>query len=109
MAKKVARYTVFLTPAVYTCWSSGETLGAFLECALWVIFLSAHVCCVVSFRLFCLVVVVVFITVFVVLQALKTPGAHPVHKATIMPRGQALGYVMQLPEGDQTSMSRKQV
>lgn len=42
-------------------------------------------------------------------QAMKTPGAHPVHKATIMPRGQALGYVMQLPEGDQTSMTRKQV
>lgn len=38
-----------------------------------------------------------------------TPGAHPVHKATIMPRGNALGMVMQLPEGDQTSMSRKQV
>lgn len=44
-----------------------------------------------------------------VLQALKTAGAHPVHKATIMPRGNALGMVMQLPEGDQTSMSRKQV
>lgn len=41
--------------------------------------------------------------------AMKTPGAHPVHKATIMPRGQALGYVMQLPEGDQTSMTRKQM
>lgn len=42
-------------------------------------------------------------------QALKTAGAHPVHKATIMPRGNALGMVMQLPDGDQTSMSRKQV
>lgn len=31
------------------------------------------------------------------------------HKATIMPRGNALGMVMQLPEGDQTSMSRKQM
>ncbi|CAM9191094.1 unnamed protein product [Scytosiphon promiscuus] len=41
--------------------------------------------------------------------ALKTAGAHPVHKATIMPRGNALGMVMQLPEGDQTSMSRKQM
>ena len=38
-----------------------------------------------------------------------TPGASPVHKATIMPRGSALGMVMQLPEGDQTSMSKKQV
>lgn len=40
---------------------------------------------------------------------MKTAGAHPVHKATIMPRGNALGMVMQLPDGDQTSMSRKQV
>merc|ERR1712086_1214009 len=36
-------------------------------------------------------------------------GAHPVHKATIMPRGNALGMVSQLPEGDQTSYSRKQM
>jgi ATP-dependent metalloprotease len=42
------------------------------------------------------------------LVAIMTAGAHPVYKATIMPRGQALGYVAQLPEGDQTSMSRKQ-
>merc|ERR1712070_1275592 len=43
------------------------------------------------------------------LVALKTAGADPVHKATIMPRGQALGMVMQLPSGDQTSQSRKQM
>ena len=43
------------------------------------------------------------------LIALKTEGADPVHKATIMPRGRALGMVMQLPDGDQTSMSRKQM
>merc|ERR1712146_73081 len=43
------------------------------------------------------------------LVALKTSGADPVHKATIMPRGQALGMVMQLPAGDQTSLSRKQM
>eukprot|EP01039_Chlorochromonas_danica_P006181 gene6181-6816_t len=43
------------------------------------------------------------------LVALKTGGADPVHKATIMPRGRALGMVMQLPEGDQTSMSRAQM
>merc|ERR1712070_405938 len=43
------------------------------------------------------------------LVALKTAGADPVHKATIMPRGQALGMVMQLPSGDQTSISRKQM
>mmetsp|Transcript_7661 Transcript_7661/g.9550 ORF Transcript_7661/g.9550 Transcript_7661/m.9550 type:complete len:659 (-) Transcript_7661:287-2263(-) len=43
------------------------------------------------------------------LVAIKTAGADPVHKATIMPRGQALGMVMQLPSGDQTSISRKQM
>jgi cell division protease FtsH len=31
--------------------------------------------------------------------------ADPVHKATIVPRGRALGMVMQLPEGDRYSMS----
>ena len=31
--------------------------------------------------------------------------ADPIHKATIMPRGQALGMVMQLPEGDRVSMT----
>jgi len=43
------------------------------------------------------------------LVALLTAGADPIHKATIMPRGRALGMVMQLPDGDQTSMSRKQM
>lgn len=43
------------------------------------------------------------------LVALKTDGADPVHKATVMPRGGALGMVMQLPDGDQTSMSRKEM
>mmetsp|Transcript_18773 Transcript_18773/g.18093 ORF Transcript_18773/g.18093 Transcript_18773/m.18093 type:complete len:812 (-) Transcript_18773:205-2640(-) len=43
------------------------------------------------------------------LIALKTDGADPIHKATIMPRGRALGMVMQLPDGDQTSQSRKQM
>ena len=43
------------------------------------------------------------------LVALLTDGADPIHKATIMPRGRALGMVMQLPDGDQTSMSRKQM
>lgn len=38
-----------------------------------------------------------------------TSGADPIHKATVMPRGRALGMVMQLPEGDQTSMTRKQM
>ncbi|OXT02971.1 cell division protein FtsH [Notoacmeibacter marinus] len=39
--------------------------------------------------------------------ALKVPSADPVHKATIIPRGRALGMVMQLPEGDRYSMSYK--
>lgn len=43
------------------------------------------------------------------LVGLKTEGSHPIHKATIMPRGQSLGMVMQLPDGDQTSYSRKQM
>jgi len=41
--------------------------------------------------------------------AIHTPGAHPVHKATIVPRGMALGMVAQLPETDETSVSRKQM
>ncbi|KAJ6825826.1 ATP-dependent zinc metalloprotease FTSH 11, chloroplastic/mitochondrial isoform X1 [Iris pallida] len=41
--------------------------------------------------------------------ALNTDGAHPIHKATIMPRGNALGMVTQLPSHDETSMSKKQL
>jgi cell division protease FtsH len=37
--------------------------------------------------------------------ALNVPVADPLHKATIIPRGRALGMVMQLPEGDRYSMS----
>ena len=37
--------------------------------------------------------------------ALKVPEADPVHKATIIPRGRALGMVMQLPEGDRYSQN----
>lgn len=43
------------------------------------------------------------------LVAALTDGAMPIHKATIMPRGQALGMVTMLPEGDQTSQSLKQM
>eukprot|EP00598_Pedospumella_elongata_P002186 CAMPEP_0184967526 /NCGR_PEP_ID=MMETSP1098-20130426/877_1 /TAXON_ID=89044 /ORGANISM="Spumella elongata, Strain CCAP 955/1" /LENGTH=764 /DNA_ID=CAMNT_0027489003 /DNA_START=126 /DNA_END=2420 /DNA_ORIENTATION=+ len=43
------------------------------------------------------------------LMALKTDGANPIYKATIMPRGRALGMVMQLPDGDQMQMTRKQM
>merc|ERR1712054_512141 len=38
-----------------------------------------------------------------------TPGAHPIHKATIMPRGQALGMVHQMPQKDQLSVSVMQM
>ena len=38
--------------------------------------------------------------------AMKVPSADPVHKATIIPRGRALGMVMQLPEDDKLSMSK---
>jgi len=41
--------------------------------------------------------------------AVLTEGAQPVHKATIMPRGSALGMVTMLPEGDQTSQSLKEM
>ncbi|GAU31317.1 hypothetical protein TSUD_315260 [Trifolium subterraneum] len=43
------------------------------------------------------------------LVAIYTDGALPVHKATIVPRGVALGMVSQLPDKDQTSHSRKQM
>jgi len=43
------------------------------------------------------------------LVATLTEGALPIHKATIMPRGNSLGMVTQLPEGDQTSQSLKQM
>ena len=36
-------------------------------------------------------------------------GAMPVHKATIVPRGSALGMVTQLPDKDETSITRKQL
>ncbi|GAB5506022.1 MAG: ATP-dependent zinc metalloprotease FtsH [Rhizobiaceae bacterium] len=39
--------------------------------------------------------------------ALEVPSSDPLHKATIIPRGRALGMVMQLPEGDRYSMSYK--
>ena len=41
--------------------------------------------------------------------ALHVPSTDPVHKATIIPRGRALGMVMQLPERDQLSMSYEQM
>lgn len=43
------------------------------------------------------------------LVAVLSEGANPIHKATIMPRGSALGMVTMLPEGDQTSQSLKEM
>jgi len=41
--------------------------------------------------------------------AFNVIATDPVHKATIIPRGRALGMVMQLPERDKLSMSREQM
>tara|TARA_B100002051_G_scaffold174690_1_gene165217 strand:+ start:1 stop:1545 length:1545 start_codon:yes stop_codon:yes gene_type:complete len=38
--------------------------------------------------------------------AINCPASDPIHKATIIPRGRALGMVMRLPEGDRISMAR---
>jgi cell division protease FtsH len=40
---------------------------------------------------------------------LNVIATDPIHKATIIPRGRALGMVMQLPERDKLSMSREQM
>jgi cell division protease FtsH len=41
--------------------------------------------------------------------ALSVKATDPVHKATVIPRGRALGMVMQLPERDKLSMSYEQM
>ncbi len=41
--------------------------------------------------------------------ALNMPGSMPIHKATIIPRGRALGMVQYLPERDEISRSREQL
>ncbi|KAK3014257.1 hypothetical protein RJ639_008473 [Escallonia herrerae] len=43
------------------------------------------------------------------LVALHSSGALPVYKVTIIPRGMALGMVTQLPDTDETSLSRQQM
>ena len=43
------------------------------------------------------------------LVAIAVPGNDPVHKATIIPRGRALGMVQSLPERDRYSMSLEQM
>lgn len=42
------------------------------------------------------------------LMALYSPGATPLYKATIMPRGQALGVTMSLTEMDKVSIAKKE-
>ena len=37
------------------------------------------------------------------------PQSDPIHKATIVPRGRALGMVMRLPETDRLSLSREKI
>ena len=37
------------------------------------------------------------------------PGTDPIHKATIIPRGGALGMLVRLPEGDRVSISREKL
>jgi cell division protease FtsH len=41
--------------------------------------------------------------------ALNVEGSDPIHKATIIPRGRALGMVMRLPERDQLSLTRQKM
>jgi cell division protease FtsH len=41
--------------------------------------------------------------------AISVEGSDPIHKATIIPRGRALGMVMRLPERDQLSLTRQKM
>ncbi len=43
------------------------------------------------------------------LVALNVAASDPIHKATIIPRGRALGMVMRLPERDQLSITREKL
>ncbi|RKO98781.1 hypothetical protein CXG81DRAFT_15454 [Caulochytrium protostelioides] len=43
------------------------------------------------------------------LVAFLTPGALPLHKVTVIPRGQALGVTVQLPEADQTNHTKREL
>ncbi|KAL2913563.1 i-AAA protease yme1 [Polyrhizophydium stewartii] len=43
------------------------------------------------------------------LAALYTQGAMPLHKVTVIPRGNALGVTVQLPEADKTNHTRKEL
>ena len=41
--------------------------------------------------------------------AINLPASDPIHKATIIPRGRALGMVVRLPEDDRISLSREKL
>ncbi len=41
--------------------------------------------------------------------SVQCPGTDPIHKATIIPRGRALGMVMRLPERDKYSITREKM
>lgn len=41
--------------------------------------------------------------------SINSPGSDPIHKATIVPRGRALGVVMRFPEEDSFSMTRQKM
>lgn len=43
------------------------------------------------------------------LVTLLTPGATPLHKVTVIPRGTALGVTVQLPEEDQSNYTRREL
>jgi cell division protease FtsH len=43
------------------------------------------------------------------LVTVHCPQSDPIHKATIVPRGRALGMVMRLPETDRLSLSREKI
>jgi cell division protease FtsH len=43
------------------------------------------------------------------LVGISMPASDPIHKATIIPRGRALGMVVRLPEGDRFSMTREKM
>ncbi|KAJ2614395.1 hypothetical protein H4S08_001718 [Coemansia sp. RSA 1365] len=42
------------------------------------------------------------------LAAMYTPGAMPLHKVTVMPRGHALGVTVQLPDADRDSVNKQE-
>jgi cell division protease FtsH len=43
------------------------------------------------------------------LVACLAPGADPVHKVSIIPRGMAGGYILQRPDGDRTLVTRREL